>query len=145
MAAGGRDGDGKASTGPLPVTLCAHDFLHTQGCTHSLAHSTVSTWNPPFTPWAHMQSEPSHVSAVPFTDTRAHVTTCSPIHRQPLLPCPPLPSPIPTPPAPPAQSRVMTGGRQLCPFGPRGAESQACECAGHLCVPMTMEAWGMDR
>lgn len=53
VAAGGRDGDGKVYTGPLPVALCTRDFLHTQGCTHSLARITASTQNPLFTPWAH--------------------------------------------------------------------------------------------
>lgn len=88
--AGGRDGDGKVYTGLLPVTLCTRDFLHTWGCTHILAHITGSTWNPPFTPWAHVQSERSHFSALPVTNTHAQVTTCSIIHWQPQ---PPQPSP----------------------------------------------------
>lgn len=53
VAAGGRDGDGKVYTGPLPVAFCTRDFLHTRGCTHSLARITASTQNSLFTPWAH--------------------------------------------------------------------------------------------
>lgn len=45
-AAGGRDGDGKVYTGLLPVTLHTHDFQHTWGCTHSLAHTTGNIRNP---------------------------------------------------------------------------------------------------
>ena len=123
-AAGGRDGDGKVYTGLLPVTLHTHDFQHTWGCTHSLAHTTGNIRNPFSHPGrarahththtlTHAESGRSYLSSLPATDTQVQVTTCSITHRQPLPPCPPQPSPSPpyphpSPPPCPRSSLVDT-------------------------------------
>lgn len=123
MAARGKDGDGKVYTGPLPVTLGTRDFLCTRDCTHSSAHTTISTRNPPLTPCTHMQSEPSHISALPATDTHAHRHTCS--HSPAALA--PLPAPaqpqFPKSPSgpPPAQSQFLTRGQRAPPLRPQGS------------------------
>lgn len=110
VAAGGRGGNGKVCTGPLPAALCTRDFLHTRGCTHSLARVTAGTQNPLLTPWAHT----CRVCAVPATDTHAQATTRS--HS----PAAPAPLPAPAQPRPPARSWIMTSGQTALPLPPPG-------------------------
>lgn len=118
-----QDGDGKVHTGLRPVTLCTHDFLHTQGCIHSSERITASTRNPLLTLWTHTH--------------RIHMILhfCTLHHKHALSfagsPCPPA-RPCPAP-ALPDQTQVMTGGQ----IPPRRRAPQARECAGHLCPQMT--------